>query len=45
LEFDIKQSFISKETKKWKIVNNEEGWRNYRRQRKELKRATKKAKE
>jgi hypothetical protein len=44
LEFDIKQSLIAKETKKWKIVNTEEGRRNYRRQRNELKRATEKAK-
>jgi len=32
------------ERRKWKIVNNEEGRRNYRRLRNELKRATEKAK-
>jgi len=32
------------ERKKWKNVNTEEGRRNYRRQRKELKRTTEKAK-
>jgi len=42
----ITQEMISKmdERRKWKNVNTEEGRRNYRRLRKELKRATEKAK-
>jgi hypothetical protein len=42
----ITQEMISKmdERRKWKNVNNEEGRRNYRRLRNELKRATDKAK-
>jgi type I site-specific restriction endonuclease len=40
----VTQEMISKmdERRKWKNVNNEEGRRNYRRLRNELKRATKK---
>ena len=42
----ITQEMISKmgERRKWNNVNNEEGWRNYRRLRNELKRATETAK-